>query len=302
MNAFKKAVCLGLVLVLALLAQNPVVRSASSPTDDTILVGNGTEFQGKAVPNCPDTGGNHLNYTASTNTVSCGTSGGAGGSADPLDMTVAYVREEFPNTVSTANQIGTHGWASACTGGTVAHQPTTVPSFGLVRLTTGATSTNLCTIHMGFNSTTSSSFGSLNGYTFDSRYRFRQPIAESTSLRLYVGWLAGTSTTFSNGCYARFDTTLADTTWKVVCDNSGSTNVFDTAVAPDTSYHTLRVRSSVAGTLLIQFDATTEQSFSTNLPTASNQLKPQFYVETATAAARNFEAEFFGWSTSGLSR
>lgn len=42
-------------------------------TDDSILVGNGTGFDLKSVPNCPDTGGNHLNYTASTNALECGT-------------------------------------------------------------------------------------------------------------------------------------------------------------------------------------------------------------------------------------
>jgi hypothetical protein len=45
-----------------------------TPTDDNIPVGSGSAWQGKAIPNCPDTGGNHLNYDASTNTFSCGTS------------------------------------------------------------------------------------------------------------------------------------------------------------------------------------------------------------------------------------
>ena len=47
--------------------------------DDTVLIGNGTLWQPKAFPNCPDTGGQHLNYTSVTNTLGCGTSGGAGG-------------------------------------------------------------------------------------------------------------------------------------------------------------------------------------------------------------------------------
>lgn len=48
-----------------------------SPVDDTTPVGNGTVWEGKTLPNCTDTGGNHLNYTAATNTYSCGTSGSA---------------------------------------------------------------------------------------------------------------------------------------------------------------------------------------------------------------------------------
>lgn len=39
-----------------------------------------TTIVSKVVPNCTDTGGNHLNYTQSTDAFSCGTSGGGGGS------------------------------------------------------------------------------------------------------------------------------------------------------------------------------------------------------------------------------
>jgi hypothetical protein len=44
--------------------------------DDTVLLGNGSGWQLVSLPTCPDTGGNHWNYDASTNTVSCGNSGG----------------------------------------------------------------------------------------------------------------------------------------------------------------------------------------------------------------------------------
>jgi hypothetical protein len=50
-------------------------------TDDSVLVGNGTLWQVKAIPDCLDTAGQHLNYDASTNTFSCGTSGGGSGGA-----------------------------------------------------------------------------------------------------------------------------------------------------------------------------------------------------------------------------
>lgn len=49
----------------------------TTATDDNVMVGNGTTWQSKAVPDCQDSGGNHLNYTASTNTFSCGTTGGS---------------------------------------------------------------------------------------------------------------------------------------------------------------------------------------------------------------------------------
>lgn len=47
----------------------------ASAADDTVLNSNGTAWSAAAVPNCTDTGGNHLNYTAASNAFSCGTSG-----------------------------------------------------------------------------------------------------------------------------------------------------------------------------------------------------------------------------------
>ena len=46
--------------------------------DDTVIVANGTTWQAKTLSDCTDTGGNHLNYTASSNTFGCGTSASVG--------------------------------------------------------------------------------------------------------------------------------------------------------------------------------------------------------------------------------
>lgn len=63
-----------------LLASNANVPQIT-PTDDSVPVGDGSAWQGKVLPNCVDTGGNHLNYTIATNAFSCGTSGSGGGIA-----------------------------------------------------------------------------------------------------------------------------------------------------------------------------------------------------------------------------
>lgn len=47
----------------------------TTATDDTVLVGNGSARQEKTLPNCMDSTGQHINYTASTNAFTCGTSG-----------------------------------------------------------------------------------------------------------------------------------------------------------------------------------------------------------------------------------
>jgi hypothetical protein len=49
-------------------------------SDDQTIVSSGSAFVAKTLPDCTDTGGNHLNYTQSTNAYSCGTSGSGGGS------------------------------------------------------------------------------------------------------------------------------------------------------------------------------------------------------------------------------
>lgn len=45
-----------------------------APNDDTVMVGNGSIFENRPIPNCTDTNGQHLNYTTSTNVISCGVS------------------------------------------------------------------------------------------------------------------------------------------------------------------------------------------------------------------------------------
>ena len=71
----------------------------TSAADDTIPVGNGTIYQLKALPNCTDVTGQHLNYTAATNTFSCGTTG-TGGANPPFDTITTGTN---PNTLTMGN-------------------------------------------------------------------------------------------------------------------------------------------------------------------------------------------------------
>lgn len=49
-------------------------------SDDTLLNGSGSSAASwVSIPNCPDSGGNHLNYATASNSFSCGTSGGGSG-------------------------------------------------------------------------------------------------------------------------------------------------------------------------------------------------------------------------------
>lgn len=58
----------------------------STPADDVLMVGNASTWQDKTLPDCDDTGGNHINYDTTANAFTCGTSGGGGGSGDVTDV------------------------------------------------------------------------------------------------------------------------------------------------------------------------------------------------------------------------
>lgn len=108
------------------LAHNPANNRTSlgfgSPTDDTIPIGNGTVWQSKTVPDCQDTGGNHLNYTQSSNTLSCGTSGGGGGSVSIISANGGLTLSPSPltgtGTADLTNVTATsHQWFDSVVSG-----------------------------------------------------------------------------------------------------------------------------------------------------------------------------------------
>jgi hypothetical protein len=59
-------------------------------------------FEFHAVPNCTDASGQHLNFTASTQTFACGTSGNLGTSVDDTEMT----NEDFGEFTCTGSENG----------------------------------------------------------------------------------------------------------------------------------------------------------------------------------------------------
>ncbi len=90
----------------------------TAASDDTVMVSSGSAWVAKSIPDCIDTSGNHLNYTASTNSFSCGntSSGGGGGGTYTAGNGLQLVGSQFSiQTTETADLASTQTFAGAKT-------------------------------------------------------------------------------------------------------------------------------------------------------------------------------------------
>lgn len=80
--------------------------AAITSTDDNTLVSDGSTWAKKALPDCDDSAGQHLNYDTATNAYSCGTSTG---SSDFNPATTLDYTEEFVSGGTASAAIGGYG-------------------------------------------------------------------------------------------------------------------------------------------------------------------------------------------------
>jgi hypothetical protein len=74
----------------------------------------------------------------------------------------------------------------------------------------------------------------------------------------------------------------------------------NSTVPADTNFHTFRIRSLVAGTILFSIDGGAESAISTNCPTI-NQL-PDFYLVTDSTVQKIIDLDYFAFWMNGLLR
>lgn len=210
-------------------------------------------FSFKAISDCQDTAGNHLNYTQSTDVFSCGTTSSGGGSGvDPLDRTTLAFRDDFlASTVSSALTVtGDYGWASFALSGalTVSRIAGTYPHLGQVRIQGASTTTgNGSAIAIGNAGNGVSTFDKLSTHTFDSVWVVRP--ANTTNGQYLVGFQDHDNVFETNGCYVKYDTTNSDTAWIAICEQSSTPTTVSLVTAPSTTnWSTIRIYSTVAGT------------------------------------------------------
>lgn len=92
-----------------LLSATHTDTTASGPTDDAVPLGNSLVWAASVLPNCTDTVGQHVNYTAATNAFSCGTTSSTI-AANSVEKSVAItaVGHDFTSTITAA-------WVTATT-------------------------------------------------------------------------------------------------------------------------------------------------------------------------------------------
>jgi hypothetical protein len=132
-------------------------------TDDHVYVANGTGIDAKALADCDDTAGNHLNYDTATNTFSCGTSGDGGGATTGTgtltftDACSTDLTQAFSYTVASSVVTLFLGATASCTGDSnnfltaagalpVAIRPSATTLIPSIRGTDAGQPVNLCAV------------------------------------------------------------------------------------------------------------------------------------------------------------
>lgn len=109
----------------------------STAADDTVIVSSGSAWQAKAVADCDDSAGNHLNYDTGTNAFSCGTAANITGVASGYKVARAETALDGGNPTSVASGL------TAIVSCTVTLKGTAAPGVGTSILTVNINGTNL---------------------------------------------------------------------------------------------------------------------------------------------------------------
>lgn len=112
---------------------------AAPGADDQVLVSDsGVAATWRSVPNCTDTGGQHLNYTTATNSFSCGTTSSGGGGGNSVEQSITLANAGYYSVAVTGQ-----AWVAA--GSEIVCQPFGTTADGLTpeAIVTGALSVSV---------------------------------------------------------------------------------------------------------------------------------------------------------------
>tara|TARA_R110000868_G_scaffold177691_7_gene416705 strand:- start:2117 stop:4105 length:1989 start_codon:yes stop_codon:yes gene_type:complete len=210
----------------------------------------------------------------------------------------AELNEDFIGGTNADGEIGSLGWRISSISGsnstTYISSSTTHP--GQFQFACGATSGNAGCLALAGSHV---SVMQVSAYPFELRYTFK--LNQTTLTRFRIGLANDDSAIVPNRSEClRYDTSLGDTNFKyVVCDGAGetATNALDVgggALAADTNWHTLRIRtiSATGGTYGMSI-STSGSAYGTEVIVTNTFGGADRYVlavigNDATAAAKSF--------------
>lgn len=251
---------------------------AGTPTDDFVLVGSGSAWEIKAVPDCDDSSGNHLNYDTATNTFSCGTSS-SGGASTPDYSATLDIYEDFVGGTTAASLTmlagGINSGTSALDPGTSANNP------GVLKLNAHSTNDNSgVSVVWSTNSIWDDSLWLGTDWALDGVVYFG-----STGDITNNGFWFGLANSFngiasaSRGIFIRRDTDASDTAFVFqICnansaagcqaagDDTNSSTVTSTVTPSDNTAYRFRIRRAASGvggnpTIYFRVNNETEKTF-----------------------------------------
>ena len=169
-------------------------------------------------------------------------------------------------------------------------------------ITTTATSGNVQ--YVGVGESPNSGSGPLPNLSDRANWYFqwRFQLASTASIGLRIG-ITTVYTAIANPVSyigLRFDT-ATDTNFRFVTRSASAETDTDSGTVADTSWHTLEVYCTTAGTIKFRLDDGTEQSSSTNINTGAFW-QPTVVVVTNTTAAKTANVDRFGFVASSLNR
>ena len=253
-----------------------------TPTDETVLVSNGTTWEKKTLPDCDDTGGQHLNYNTGDNTFSCGTSGdGTGSSFDP--GTTLEIYNEFLGGNTTSGTLGnSSAYGAAQAGGTVSYVAGTTNNPGISRLSSHATNDNsgyIVGINPAGSPDTSTAFDN-EDWTLDGVFQLGSNSTAITNIGFWFGLWDRIDTLSPTYCInIRYDTDLSDATFifqvgdafgaagcQSAADNTDTAVVASTVTPSAGTFYRFRIRRDTTGvggndTIYMRVNDETEKTF-----------------------------------------
>jgi len=281
---------------------NGIAYSATAAAHSVeVITSANTTATAKAIPDCTDTGGNHLNFTQSTDAFSCGTSGsGTGLLSTTSYQTQAFMQDEFCSNLAASDL----GWTANGGGG----------SYTMLDNNSDITAAHPCSSKLVGGSTSSWEYIILGGSNTSGSFTFN-PQAITGSIVGIVDNQAGTvgvvrfgmfdnrgiATPTTNAVYFEAAGTGSTPNWHCKTMSGGVSTDNDSGITAATNtWRRLQIDTSASSTVVFKIAGSTVCTNSSNVPNAV--LTPAFESLGNASGTATLLIDYFSLTFTGLSR